>query len=123
MRTRPQPSCNTSVIRCYRSVAELGGTRVQFAITLTRDAAGRVEVVCPDVPAARAVGEYEADALANAQRALTDAFAACIRERRAIPRPTRRGRTRVAIPVQTQIKLAVYEAMRDAGVTRAELAR
>lgn len=96
---------------------------MEFAITLTRDDDGRVRVACPDVPEARAVGEYEADALARAQHALIGVFAACITHRRPIPRPVRKGRTRVVVPVLTQIKVEIYEAMREAGLSRAELAR
>lgn len=96
---------------------------MEFAITLSRDEEGRIEVACQDVPAVRAVGEYEADALVNVQRALTTALASCIREHRPIPRPRRAGRLRVAVPVLVQIKLAVYDAMRKDQVSRAELAR
>src|SRR5262245_40362838 len=96
---------------------------MEFAITLTRNEEGLVLAACRDVPGAKAVGEYEADALVNAQRAITAVLASCVRERRPIPRPSRGGRIRVAIPVLAQIKLAVYEAMQQGHVTRAELAR
>lgn len=96
---------------------------MEFAITLTRDDDGRIQVACPDVPEARAAGEYEADALARAREALTAVLGECIKSRRPIPRPLRAGRTRVTIPVLTQIKIAVYEAMREGDISRAELAR
>src|SRR5688572_10257970 len=96
---------------------------MEFAITLTRDDEGRIEVACPDVPDARAVGEYEADALVQARQALMDVLAGCIRDRRPIPRPVRAGRRRVSVPILAQIKIGVYEAMRESHVTRAELAR
>ncbi len=96
---------------------------MEFAITLTRDDDGRIQVACPDVPEARASGEYEADALARARDALTAVLADCIRHRRPIPRPARAGRRRVTVPVLTQIKLGVYEAMQEGNVSRAELAR
>jgi antitoxin HicB len=96
---------------------------MEFAVTLTRNDEGRIEVACLDVPEARAVGEYEADALARARQALTAVLAACIKDRRPIPRPERPGRRRVAVPILTQIKLAVYEAMRERAISRAELAR
>jgi antitoxin HicB len=96
---------------------------MEFAITLTRDDEGRIQVICPDVPEVRATGEYEADALARAREALTAVFSDCIRRRRPIPRPVRAGRRRVGLPALTQIKLAVYDAMREGDVSRAQLAR
>jgi antitoxin HicB len=96
---------------------------MEFVITLTRDDDGRIEVACPDVPEVRATGEYEADALARARDALTAVLGDCIRRRRPIPRATRSGRRRVGLPALTQMKVAVYEAMRDGDVTRAQLAR
>lgn len=96
---------------------------MDFAITLTRDDEGRIQVAYPDLPAARAAGEYEADALVRARQVLTAVLAACIKDRRPVPRPVRAGRTRVSVPLLAQFKIGVYEAMRECGVSRAELAR
>lgn len=96
---------------------------MDFAIILTRDDEGRVVVSFPDIPEARAVGEYEGDALVRAEQALTAAMAACIRDRRPIPRASHPGRRRISVPALVEIKLGIYDAMREAQLGRAELAR
>ncbi len=90
---------------------------------MTRDDEGAVVVTFPDFPGARAVGEYEANALTRARDALTGALGACIRDRSPIPRPSSGGARRVEVPPLVEIKLGIYEAMREARIGRAELAR
>ena len=97
---------------------------MDYPVTLERDDEGRVVVTFPDFPGARAVGEYEADALHQARAALVSAAAACVAERQPIPAPSRRaGLPRVAMPALVEAKLHVYEAMREEHIGRAELAR
>ena len=96
---------------------------MEYAIVLTRDDAGAVVVTFPDFPGAHAAGEYEGDALRNARDALLGALASCVRAGRMIPRPSQPMKHRIAVPPLIEIKLAIYEAMREAHVTRAVLAR
>lgn len=79
----------------------------------------------PDVPIAHTFGENEADALAHAVDALETAFIALIADREPIPQPSRprRGQRIVTLPALSAGKLALYEAMREAGVRKADLAR
>src|SRR5258706_12718230 len=97
---------------------------MDYPVQLERDDEGRVVATFPDFPGARAVGEYEADALHQARTALVTAVAQCIADRRPVPAPSRRpALPRVPVPVLVEAKLAVYEAMRAEKIGRAELAR
>jgi antitoxin HicB len=84
-----------------------------------------IQVSFPDVPIAHTFGENEADALARAVDALETAFIALIADREPIPRPSRprRGQKLVTLPALSAAKLALYDAMREAGVRKADLAR
>jgi antitoxin HicB len=86
---------------------------------------GTILVSFPDVPIAHTFGEDESDALARGIDALETAFIALISDRAPIPRPSRarRGQKLVTVPALSAAKLALYEAMREAGVRKAELAR
>ena len=82
-----------------------------------------VRVVFPDLPDAWTEcakgGEQEA-----AAALLVDALQDCISERCAIPRPSRRpGCERVAPPVLVAAKIALYQAMRDNGLSNVALAK
>ena len=97
---------------------------MHYAVTLERDEDGAVLVRFPDFPEARAVGDYEVDALVRARHVLSDALAACIKDRRPIPSPAdRAGHQVVIVPILIEAKLCLYEAMRESGIGRAELAR
>jgi antitoxin HicB len=96
-----------------------------YPIVLTPDDNGTVLVQFPDIPFAHTFGEDEAEAVARATEALESAVIALIGDREDIPRPskpTRKQRT-VALPALSAAKVALYEAMRERGVTKSELAR
>jgi antitoxin HicB len=100
------------------------GGAMDYPATLERDDDGRVMVRFPDLPDARAVGEYEADAFLRAREALSEAIGTLIRDRRAVPQPSRRpGLARVGVPLIVELKLRLYEAMRARHMTRADLVR
>jgi antitoxin HicB len=81
-------------------------------------------VELPDVPGAHSWGEDEADALGHAGDALETALMILMDERKPIPRPSpARGRPRVTLPPLSTAKVALYEAMRKAGMSKAALAR
>jgi antitoxin HicB len=95
-----------------------------YRVTLARQDDDAVLVSFPDFPGVHATGEYEEDALVQARSALTDAVARCMRERRPVPPASRRpAPPSVRVPAIVAAKVDLYEAMRAAGVTKAELAR
>ena len=96
-----------------------------YPVDLKPDDNGTILVSFPDVPIAHTFGEDESEALARAIDALETAFVALISDRERIPRPSRprRGQKVVKLPALSAAKLALYEAMREAGVRKADLAR
>ena len=97
----------------------------KYPVTLTPDDNGTVLVGFPDLPWVHTFGLDEGDALARAVEALESAFIAVIGERGDVPRPSapKRGQKTVTLPALSAAKVALYEAMKAAGVRKAELAR
>ena len=78
----------------------------------------------PDVPGARTWGDDETEALALAQDCLVTALYGCVRFGEPIPKPgPARGRPMIPVPPLVAAKLALYSALREQGVSEAELAR
>lgn len=78
----------------------------------------------PDVTGARTWGDDEAEALSLAEDCLVTALYGCMRFLEAIPEPSpARGRPMISVPPLVAMKLALYSAMREQGVSNAELAR
>jgi antitoxin HicB len=94
-----------------------------YPVILTPDENGTIIAKFPDVPEAITVGADEANALEWAQDALVVALTGYIEERRDIPIPSKRkrGQTFVHLPAQVAMKLAIYQGMRDQGITQATL--
>jgi antitoxin HicB len=85
---------------------------------------GTVLVTFPDVPEAITYGADKAEALKRAVDALETALSFYVDARKPLPKPSpRRGRPTVAPSLQGALKLELYNAMRQAGVTKAALAR
>jgi antitoxin HicB len=97
---------------------------MRYRVTLEREK-GLVNVYFPDVPGAQTFGDDEQEALARAVDALETMFMGLIEYRKDIPRPRapKRGEKTVTLPALTVAKLELYQAMRAAGVGKAELAR
>jgi len=98
---------------------------MRYRVVLEPASNGTVIATFPDVPEAHTVGNDEAQALERAPDALETALAIYVDERRDLPRPRRprKGDRTVALPLRAATKLAIYQAMRDQGVTQVELAR
>ncbi len=98
---------------------------MRYRVVLKRASNGTVVATFPDVPEAHTVGNDEAQALARAPDALETALAIYVDERRDLPRPARprKGQRAVTLPPMAAAKLAIYQAMRDQGVTQVALAR
>src|SRR6266487_65324 len=94
-----------------------------YPVILTKD--GKTIIAeFPDVPEAMTVGADEDNALEWAQDALVVALSGYLDDRRDIPKPSRpkAGQMTVALPPLIASRLAIYQAMRDQGVTQSELA-
>ncbi len=98
---------------------------MRYRVVLKRASNGTVVATFPDVPEAHTVGNDEAQALRRAPDALETALAIYVDERRDLPRPARprKGQRMVALAPMAAAKLAIYQAMRDQGVTQVALAR
>jgi antitoxin HicB len=97
---------------------------MRYSVKLVRDDNGTLLVTCPALPEVTTFGEDEAAALRHAVDAIEEALAARIADGADIPpAPARpRGRT-VILPLMTALKVSLYRALRDAGISRAELMR
>jgi antitoxin HicB len=82
-----------------------------------------INVSFPDVPGALTWGDDNAEALDLAQDCLVTALYGYLRDDEPIPRPgPARGRPMIAVPPLVAAKLALYTAMREQGLSEAELA-
>jgi antitoxin HicB len=82
-----------------------------------------INVSFPDVPGALTWGDDDAEALDLAQDCLVTALYGYLRDDEPIPRPgPARGRPMIAVPPLVAAKLALYTAMREQGLSEAELA-
>jgi len=95
----------------------------RFPATVKVDRAGFYLVTFPDVPEAGTDAPTRADALHEATDALIAALGGYVTDRRPIPQPSRAKPGQVLLTLSTLIaaKLALYEAMREAGISNVEL--
>ena len=98
---------------------------MHYPVALARASNETVIATFPDIPEAHTVGDDERTALARAPGALETALAIYVDERRDLPRPRRprKGQPTVTLAPMAAAKLAIYQAMREKGVTQVELAR
>jgi antitoxin HicB len=98
---------------------------LQYPAILKHDTNNTILVTFPDVPEAVTFGTDEGDALNQAANALETAFMAYIEDRRSIPRPSpiRRRKWAVTLPVLSEAKIALYQAMLAGRIRKTELAR
>ncbi len=95
----------------------------EYAVDLIPDDNGTLLVTARDFPELTTFGADRKDALENAVGALVAVISARIDDRDEIPQPTpARGRPTVALPTLIASKVALYRAMREAGVSQAALA-
>ncbi len=99
--------------------------RYVFPAALAQDEDGRWVVTFPDVSEALTDGADRDEAMREAADALGAALAGYVHERRAIPIPTQSkpGQVSVCVPPLVAAKLALYQAMREQGISNVELAR
>src|SRR5216684_1877368 len=95
-----------------------------FNIKLTSDIDGGFVVTCPDLPEVITQGDTREEALGNAADALAEAVAGRMRRGDDIPDSGRsKGCEIVTLPESIGPKATLYLAMREAGVSKVELAR
>lgn len=95
-----------------------------YPVKLTPDENGTVIAQFPDVPEAITVGADDTTVLEWAQDALVVALTGYIEDRRDIPKPStpQKGQKAVHLPPQVAMKIAIYQGLRDQGITQAAFA-
>ncbi|NNM75051.1 type II toxin-antitoxin system HicB family antitoxin [Enterovirga aerilata] len=94
-----------------------------YPIELTPDDNGTLLVTCPLLPMVATFGETEEEARLRAADAIETALASMIDDGEDIPVPETTDPKAVHLPTLTAVKVELYRALREAGITRAELAR
>src|SRR5437899_11920599 len=96
-----------------------------YPASFRRDSAGRRVVSFPDFPEAHTDGKDMQEATEEAIDCLGSVLAFRIAGKEAIPAPSsiRRAQHPVPVPLWIAGKLALYLAIREAGITNTELAR
>ena len=98
-------------------------THFVYPVDLSRDRDGWYLVRFPDLPEALTSGESKAAALREASDCLGEALASRLVHREGIPRPSpAKGRPTVAPPAVIAAKVALTEALRDAGMSNTAFA-
>ncbi len=96
-----------------------------YPAEVERDECGRHVVTFPDFGWGATDGATRDEALAEARDLLRELIATTIREGGDLPAPSQAGKRRPLIvpPVQIALKAALYEALRQAGMSQRRLAR
>ncbi|BBK42346.1 hypothetical protein STVA_23660 [Allostella vacuolata] len=98
--------------------------RYVYPCEVTTDEDGRFLVTFPDVPEAGDDGATLAEAMADAAGSLVAALQGYVQLRRPIPPPSKakRGQGSIAVPPLAAAKLALYQAVRERGISNVSLA-
>jgi antitoxin HicB len=95
-----------------------------YPVTIDPDDNGTLLVSFVDIPEAHTFSDDEDQITARATDCALTALEAYMKDRRPIPTPSRERTGRaVVLPPLAVAKIELYEAMRNAGVRKAELAR
>ncbi len=97
-----------------------------YPVTLTPDEEdGGFVISFRDLPEAITQGDTVKEALLEATDCLDEAISGRIDDGINIPEPSKqkKGEYNVSIPLQTAMKAALYLAIKDAGITKVELAK
>lgn len=99
--------------------------RFQYPVLLTPAEEGGYVVTCRDLPQLVTQGENEQDALTQAVDAMDEVFAAYMVDGMDFPEPARAKQQEhlVSPPAETMAKAALYVAMREAGISKVQLAK
>ena len=96
--------------------------RFVYPYIVHQSADGAWQVRFPDVPEALTEGDTQADAHALASDALLAALGGLAKMKRGLPAPSAKGQFFVVVPMLESAKLALYLAMREAGLNKVTLA-
>ena len=99
--------------------------RFQYPVMLTASDEGGYVVTCRDLPQLITQGEDKQDALDQASDAMDEVFATYMIEGIDFPEPSKAKRREhlVAPPAETMAKAALFVAMREAGISKMQLAK
>lgn len=100
--------------------------RMVYPVKLTPDSVdGGFTVTCRDFSEVITQGNTLTDCLAEAADCLEEAIASRIKRGADIPDPTEQQDSEhlVAIPLSMSLKTALYQAMKEEGISKSELAR
>lgn len=99
--------------------------RFQYAVLLTSAEEGGYVVTCRDLSQLITQGEDKQDAMEKAADAMQEVFATYMIDGIDFPTPTKakRGEHLIAPPAETLAKVALYVAMREAGISKMQLAK
>jgi antitoxin HicB len=99
--------------------------RFQYPVLLTPADEGGYVVTCRDLPELATQGESIDDALGQAADAMDEVFATYLTEGLDLPPPSKAKRREhlVAPPAETVAKVALHVAMRQAGISKVQLAK
>ena len=95
---------------------------MRYPVTLTKEH-DSILVAFPDFPEAHTYGDDKAEALARAVDALQTIIDAYMKDRQAIPTPSKGRNDFVEVPALVVAKIGLYNAMRKQRIGKAELAR
>ena len=100
-------------------------TTFEYPVVLEPDDNDTIMASVPDVPGLHSYGKDESDAIDHVREALIVMLSAVMDDNEDIPTPGKVGRGKAAVTLPTLVasKLMIYNAMKDQGVTRSELAR
>ncbi|MDR2891972.1 MAG: type II toxin-antitoxin system HicB family antitoxin [Deltaproteobacteria bacterium] len=93
-----------------------------YPVILTQLENGQVMAEFPDVPEALTYGATEESALENAKDALYEALDLYMTMRKDIPTSGQVKKYMVSVDPMVEIKLSIYQAMREKGLTQERLA-
>jgi len=96
-----------------------------FPAIIKKDEAGFFLVTFPDIQFAATDGKTMAEALEEARDCLEEAIAVSIADNLEFPFPSsiRRGQHAIPLTARMSAKAALYIAVREAGISKSELAR
>lgn len=94
-----------------------------YRIKLEADDNDTLLVTCPALPEVTTFGDDESDAMQRAIGAIEEAIAARIADGEDVPEGQTRGPRLVRLPTLDVLKIELYRQLRNAKITRAELAR
>ena len=99
--------------------------RFQYAVGLAPAEEGGFVVTCRDLPQLVTQGEDLANALTEAADAMDEVFAAYMHGGLTLPAPSkkRKGEHVVSPPAETMAKAALHVAMKEAGISKVQLAK